>query len=227
MNMITKISTILQEIMDVPVTLYFNFYYLPFRQAIKLPMAVSHKIKIAKMGKKGAIKVDRSKFRSIKIGKNGSFNLGENERIYWDINPNANVLFKGIARIGRATKIICGNQASIVFGNNFYCNAKCIINSSSNITFGEENLIGWKTEILTSGGHKIFQLNEEKKQKLENKITIGNHVWIASNVTILGGTIGDDSVVATKACISKSFEQSNILIGNFNKMLKENIDWKK
>ena len=54
--MITKISTILQEIMDVPVTLYFNFYYLPFRQAIKLPMAVSHKIKNSENGEKGCYK---------------------------------------------------------------------------------------------------------------------------------------------------------------------------
>lgn len=226
--MINKISMILQEIMDLPVTLYFNFYYLPFRQAIKLPMAISHKIKIAKMGKKGAIKVDRSEFRSIKVGKNGSFNLGENEKVYWDIGSNANIEFKGIADIGKATKIICGNQASIVFGNNFCCNANCIINSSGNIKFGEEALIGWRTEFLTTGGHKIYQLNEEKTRNLENGIIIGKHVWIASNVTILGGgTIGDYSVVATKACINKSFEQCNILIGNFNKILKENIDWKK
>nr|HQE12748.1 hypothetical protein [Flavipsychrobacter sp.] len=56
---------------------------------------------------------------------------------------------------------------------------------------------------------------------------IGNHIWIASHVSILKGVhIADNTVVATRAVVTKSFIEKNILIGGMPaKKLKENINW--
>lgn len=222
--MINKLSSILKNILDLPISLYFNFYYLPFKHAIKMPIVVSHKIKIISMGKRENVKIRNLKFGSIKIGRNSSFDLGNSDRVYWNIDKNAKIEFEGRANIGKGTQIICSSNGTIFFGDDFYCNALCIINSSGNITFGKNTLIGWKTEFLTSGGHKIYKKNKDESKD----IIIGNHVWIASNVTILNGcSVGENSVIATKAFVNKKFKENNILIGNFNKILQENINWEK
>ena len=94
--------------------------------------------------------------------------------------------------------------------------------------FGNDIIIGWNTEILTAGGHSIVSIENQEEDNSINSITIGNHVWIASNVTILNNTfISDDSVVATKALVSKKFNENNIIIGKYNEILKRNILWKR
>lgn len=225
--MMKKLSKIFEYIIDIPITLYFNFYYLTFKQAIKLPISVTHKISIHNMGKRGCIKILNSTYRCIKLGKTGSFSLATGDKFYWSIAENAEIIFEGKTVLGRGTQVICGTKAIIVFGENFYCNSMCIINSSRRLSFGRDVLIGWKTELLTSDGHEVYDMYEGDSHKENSEIVIGNHCWIASNVTILKGTrISNDSIVATKACISKKFEQNNILIGGFNKIIKTNVNWK-
>ena len=215
-------------ILDIPITLYFNFYYLPINKAIKIPIRVSHNTILNNMGKRSSVKINSNNKTKIRIGKNASFSLGVNQKTYWDIDKDARIIFNENASIGRGTQIICSKNASIDFGNNFFCNANCIINSNGKLKFGNDIIIGWNTEILTAGGHSIVSIENQEEDNSINSITIGNHVWIASNVTILNNTfISDDSVVATKALVSKKFNENNIIIGKYNEILKRNILWKR
>ncbi|HEY9752233.1 MAG TPA: hypothetical protein V6C46_04750, partial [Coleofasciculaceae cyanobacterium] len=52
-------------------------------------------------------------------------------------------------------------------------------------------------------------------------------VWIASHVSILKGvSIPDNSIVATRSVVTKSFNMQNTLIGGVPaKVLKNNINW--
>lgn len=59
-------------------------------------------------------------------------------------------------------------------------------------------------------------------------IKIGNHVWLAANSSVLkGSTVGDDSVVAYGAVVSKNMEQRNVIIGGQNRILRTNTNWRK
>ena len=225
--MIKILIKILDFISDLPITIFFNFYYLPIKDAIKLPFKVSHRIKIKNMGRRKSISV-KEFAKPILIGKNGSFNLGHSEKTYWDINKDANVNFNGSATFGRGTKIVCNKNSTISFGSNFYCNANCIINSDGDLEFGDNVLIGWNTQILTGDGHRVSESGFDKKVNPKGSIKIGNHVWIASNVIVLNNAnINNDSVVATKALVSKKFNESNIIIGKYNEILRKNINWEK
>lgn len=80
--------------------------------------------------------------------------------------------------------------------------------------------------MLDGDGHKMFSEGNLKEQT--GKIAIGEHVWVASNATILkGALISNKSVVGARACVTKEFNQENILIGGFNKVLQKNIDWQR
>ena len=63
----------------------------------------------------------------------------------------------------------------------------------------------------------------------KKEITIKNNVWIGSYVDILKGVlISENSIVATRSCVTKKFDTTNILIGGYPaKIIEEDVSWKK
>lgn len=79
-------------------------------------------------------------------------------------------------------------------------------------------------KIMTSDGHNIVRKNERINQA--RNIAIGNHVWLADNVTILKGVhIGNDSMVGINSTLTKSIETNVIAVGNPAKVIQNNINW--
>ncbi|MBD3750809.1 MAG: hypothetical protein IE931_15140 [Sphingobacteriales bacterium] len=55
---------------------------------------------------------------------------------------------------------------------------------------------------------------------------IGQHVWIADNVTVLKGvSIGKSSVIGINSTVTKNVSDNMIAVGNPAKIVKENINW--
>ncbi len=205
---------------DICKTLYFNFYYLPFRSALALPFRVAPGVKISDMGSRNSV-VLKSNRQHICIGKDSSFALGG--KTCWHIAPDARLEIDGNATFGRGTQLIVDGNLKI--GENFYCNANCIINCGREMTIGSHALFGWNVTILDGDGHQIG-CNQQFADAYE-PVHIGSHVWIASNASVLkGAVIGDDTVVGYGSIVSKPIEKEHILIGGINKILKENIDWR-
>lgn len=92
-------------ILDLPKTLLFNFYYLPVKDAIKLPFHVDYRTKIQSLGKRDSV-VLRDPNKKIRIGGKGSFALGG--RTYWCVSSTGKIVFEGAASFCKGTQIICG-----------------------------------------------------------------------------------------------------------------------
>lgn len=202
-------------ILGLPKSLYFNLYHFPLKVALKLPVLVAPDVKLIRMGKRGSVSIVPGK--RVLIGVESSFLLGG--RTVWDISLDGKVCFCGTASIGRGCKIISGG--GLEFGDGFRCNADCIINAGKNIKFGRDVHIGWNCTILDGDGHTV-----NDKQVRYDDIEIGNHVLIAHGASILKGClIPDGCVVAAKGLVSKKVPKANLLIGGFNKILREDITW--
>ena len=210
---------IINKIKAFAKTAYFNFYYLSPQNAIKFPIKVHSSVIIGSMGdKKALILNDNSK---VLIGYGQSFGLGGTT--YWKMGKKGKIIFNGNARIGRGTQIIADGEIS--FGKDFYCNANCIINCGRRIVFGDNCLIGWNVEIIDGDGHKVFHSGIKSEEYKE--IRIGDHVWLGSNCMLLKGCkVANDSIIAAKACVTKSFSESNVIIGN-NRIIVEDITWER
>lgn len=208
-----------KKVLCIPKSLYFNLYYFSFRRAIKLPVLVAHDVKLLNMGNRDGVKINDSAGK-IHIGFGESFALGG--RTGWDLSDGGKVVFKGPATFGRGTQIIC--RGSITFGENFYCNANCVINAGKSIKFGENVLLGWNCTVLDGDGHKLIDKNGESFKY--DSVDIGNHVWCAFESKILKGSfVPDNSVVAAGACITKKFDKHALLLGGFNRVLRTEIEW--
>jgi acetyltransferase-like isoleucine patch superfamily enzyme len=98
---------------------------------------------------------------------------------------------------------------------------------NSKITIGKDCLFAYDIDLRTGDSHSIVDSITHERINFAQNINIGNHVWIASHVSVLKGVhISDNSVVATRAVVTKSFVENNILIGGIPaKKIKGNINW--
>lgn len=130
----------------------------------------------------------------------GKFSIGKGCRI--DIGPNAKVYLKS---------------------GNLNPNSKIII--MHGLEIGDKSIISWGCEILDDDFHSIsYSGRLDEKSKM---ISIGEHVWVGSNVTILKGSkIPNGSVVASGSLVCSQFHEENILIGgNPARVLRHEITW--
>lgn len=99
-------------------TLYFNFKYLPFSQARKLPIIIFKGVLLNKT--KGKIEICSSHIKPglIQIGKRVLGNTDvKYSRTIWELSGN--IIFKGHTIIGQGSKITVGEKGNLLLGCDF------------------------------------------------------------------------------------------------------------
>lgn len=219
-----KFATLLCKI-NLIKTLYFNLRYLPFSQAIKLPIMIYRHTDFYRL--KGSVEIDAPvKMGMVKIGPHG---LGtqntRSPKSMWEVSGK--VVFKGLAVIGRGSRISVGADGVLTLGDRFRITGDSSIICQKEVSFGEDCLLSWHILIMDTDFHRILKdgntINEAKA------VTIGKHVWIGCRTTILKGvSIGDSVVVSANSTITKSIKEDNCIIGGHGKsveVLKTGVDW--
>lgn len=108
-----------------------------------------------------------------------------------------------------------------VIGHNCYLSAR---ENGTQLVIGKDCMLSRNVKIMTSDGHDILSNNIRVNNA--KSIKIGDHVWLADNVTILKGChVGDKSIVGINATLTKDLAPSCIAVGNPAKCVQENITW--
>ena len=140
------------------------------------------------------------------------------------INVQGQIEFLGKYSIGKGCRFDIGKDSVVEFGEGqITANSTFVI--MHGLRIGNGCTISWGCQFLDEDFHEITFAGKAKK---DNRIVIGDHVWIGANVTVLKGSrIPNGCVVAAGSVVTKVFEQENCLIGgNPAKVIKENVTWK-
>lgn len=97
----------------------------------------------------------------------------------------------------------------------------------SQITIGRDCMFAYDIDVRTGDSHSIISQASGERINYAKNISIGDHVWIATHSILLKGTsIPENSVVATGAVVTRSFDKKGIIVaGNPAKQIKEGITW--
>lgn len=208
-------------------SIYFNFRYLPIKEARKIPILISWDT-MCRIKGKIIIQNSDIRFGMIHLGvAGGSYGKGRGLKNSLIVKEGAYLRFSGICHIASGFSINVEENAQLVIGKDFSANYNLTISVETDIDIHDSVLIGWNCTIIDADGHDI--LNKEKTIiNKASKIEIREHVWIASNVSILKGTyLAKDSVVGYGAVICDSFEEpSCVIVGVPGKVAKRDIEWK-
>ncbi len=205
-------------------TILFNFRYLPFRQAVRLPVLLFRRTIVSRM--KGRIHIaGKIRHGMIKLGRCGVTGY---ERHATVLNIQGDITFCGKAVIGSGSSVAVSKTGKLVFGENFHVTGGSRIFCEKEITFGRDVLISWECLFLDSDQHRICAGNGERLNEAR-PVAVGNHVWIGCRNTILKGVvIPDGCVVAANSTLTHVFAETASIIGGSGKeqrILKTGITW--
>lgn len=118
----------------------------------------------------------------------------------------------GTISIGKATKSFGNTQLASIEGQT--------------ISIGNDCLLAKGIQVRVGDSHSIFSVKNHQRINYSKGVTIGNHVWIGEQVTILKGVnIGENSVIGTGAIVTANIPKNTIAAGIPAKIIKENITW--
>lgn len=193
-------SKILRLLRSIIPSIIFNFHYLPFRQAIKLPI-LCYKVDFKCL--KGKIVIDSDKIYT------GMIRLGfPVVRAYpnngLSFSNEGTITFKGCVNYGGGNSgLVTLKSGHIIFGPKFNSTAGGLIISAKKIEFGTNVMLGWSVKIIDTNFHPLYDLKQNKFKKGYGAIRIGNNVWFGTESLILHScTIPDETVFAAKSVIT-------------------------
>lgn len=101
-----------------------------------------------------------------------------------------------------------------------------IRDNGTSVHIGKECLFSSGVVIRSSDAHSILD-TDGKRINPGADVTIGNHVWLGFNTTILKGTtIGDGSVIGSNATVASSdIASGSLAVGIPARVVKSNISW--
>jgi len=106
-------------------------------------------------------------------------------------------------------------------GRNVFINHACVFLGLGGIVIEDEVLIGPSVN-LTSEDHPVVP--SQRKSLIGKTIVIKRNAWIGAGATVLSGvTVGENSVVAAGAVVSKDVPP-NCVVGGVPAKLIKNID---
>lgn len=153
-------------------------------------------------------------------------------------------------------KIICGDDAKIEIGSSKYGIKRLIIFATGKgaecrigenflatnfcsillhrekdlkVKIGDDCMFGSNITLRCSDAHTIFH---QESRKIENKgkdIEIGNHCWLATDVTVLKGVkISSNNIIGTRSLVTKScLSECTLSVGIPAKTVKYSVCWDK
>lgn len=128
----------------------------------------------------------------------------------------------GNFKIFSGAKIFINQDAMLTLGSG-YINNYFTLHCFGKITIGEDVAIADNVTIRDSDNHVIAS---SPNYQMTKPVTVGNHVWIGMNATILKGVnIGDGSIVAAGSIVTRDIPARCLAAGVPARVIKENVTW--
>jgi acetyltransferase-like isoleucine patch superfamily enzyme len=196
--------------------------YLPFKQALTIPILVSHRVKLEWLGGRVVLNGPlRTGMIRLGFGYVDIFDQNR-QRSVW--SNHGTITFRGRANLGHGFRVSVRAGGALTIGDSFRISAQSTILCRSNIEFGDDCLLAWDVLVMDSDWHA---LSYEHAQTTEERITIGDHVWIGCRSLILKGTsLGNGSVVAAGSTVAGMVSEPEVLLAGVPaRVVRNKVRW--
>lgn len=135
------------------------------------------------------------------------------------IGANSNI--KGIIQLGLDSKVI--------IGKNLWAGG-CRISAAehTSVVVGDGCMFAVGVEVRSDDSHPIFDARTGKRLNPSKGISVADHVWLATQVVVLGGArVGKSSVVGYRSVVTSSIPEHCVAAGIPAKVVRTGIVWER
>lgn len=204
----------------------FNFKFLPFRQAVHLPVLLTRDVQV-KYCRRGGVVFDKNITLHpgiLRVGFGDMRHNPDNKSSIW-IKGKLVIRGNGIHSFGIGTRLIIESKGILEIGNNFTASVNNRIRCDYHITVGNDNMWSYDNVIMDTDGH---QITDEQGNVINRPraVTFGDHVWLGCrNIVLKGSTIPKGCVVASGCVISGEYCDPSSIIASQKRIIKKSISW--
>lgn len=212
-------------ILSLPVTVVFNFYYLPVKQAIKLPILL---YRPTLWGWSGKVKIKSEKIHF------GMIHLGRRDSALFNkkgvcLNNKGTIVFRGNASFGAGTVMQVGENAILDIGEKIANAIGLQIDCRYKIRILDNTSFGWNVILMDSAMHRTKYRDGGYTGRGYGEIIIGKNNWITTNCIVQAGAKTPDyCICATGALLNKDYssEESYCLMAGCPAKVKKVGIWR-
>ena len=202
----------------------FNFKFLPFKQALKIPIII-HNVKIINM-KQGTIRIESNEI------KRGMIQLGVNITAKYPnngvtIENKGKIIFMGNCTIGNNSFISTGKNGILIIGENLFVSSSINIICAEKIVIGKNNRFGWETTIMDTSFHPLFDRENHSFLPATRPITIGDNNWTGMQTIIMPGVnTPPHCIFGSRSIVTRSTNLKSYCLygGHPIKLLRQNVE---
>ena len=200
-------------------TLRFNLHYVPFRQAVKLPVLL---VRPRFLNLNGQIRLEAPVRRGmVRIGVPKT-TLFPKERTRLDLNGT--LIFKGDCQISAGSVVNTRRDSVLVFGHQVDISDRARIICATQIEVGDYFNMSWESVLCDNDFHSMKSFADGKKRPATSPIIIAPRCWIGQNALVLKGTnLPAHTVVQAGAVVTRQLRcnEYSIIGGNPAQVLSE------
>jgi acetyltransferase-like isoleucine patch superfamily enzyme len=177
---------------------------LPFNQAIKLPVTVTHRTNFGSL----IGKIEFTCPVSFALVKFWDFNEDfMNRRSQRNLIINRGIIrFHGKADFGFGVTLNVAKNGIVEFGEKIMVGAKNKIICENYISFGKEARIAFESQVIDTNFHYYKSTIDNNISKRNGSIIIGNYNQIANRCSVMKGTITPDySIFGSNSLLNKDY----------------------
>ena len=183
MNTITQIWRLRLYFRSILQSIYFNFHYLSFAQAIHLPILL-YKPKFLAL--KGRVEITGElKFGMIKLGF-PEVSIYPNTGIMIE-NHGGTIVFQGSCSIGNNSSISVGERGKCVFGTRMQATTTFRLACYHSIIIGDNCSFGWDCLVMDTDFHRLTK-PDRGYSKGYGPVKIGANNWFGTGCLIMKRT---------------------------------------
>lgn len=188
-------------------TIWFNFRYLPFKQAYRLPIFIFGKVYWRGI-KKGNI-VFRCELKPgiVRIGYvNVPWHSTTNKTSYHILGRH---IIHGPVSFGEGCQIIVKREGLLETGNCTWFHRNVRIICYKHITIDDGSCVTWEDQLIDTNFHYMVK-DGIIHNNLSDDVYIGKNVWIGNRVSVMRGAyIPSKSIIASNSLVNKDFSSSS------------------
>lgn len=220
-----RLRYVLKVLRHLPKTVWFNFHYLPFKQACRLPILFVSSVKL--IHTKGSVRLSAPATTGMVIlGSNGNVLYRQaTSSCVWS-NYGGEVVFGKKVELCEGFALEIGQHGSLTFNNNLYFGPMVRIACYDNILIDCNSRFTWENIIIDTDFHSTIDVKTGKQSAITKPVKIGKNNWVGIRCFVMKGTETPDFCIASAySLLNKKYDIPNYsLIGGIPaKFLKEGL----